>query len=195
MASACRRSTPVRIGFNAENPTSNTRQQLLTMLQNLLVERFQIKFHYVTEEEAGFALVVAKNGSKLHTSTSEDDKLTFLGPSGEELPKPMGRAVKMKAQKCSVSRLTDMVGFAGNIGPGVDKTGLAGVYDFTLSWNEEDGPSLVSALRDQLGLQGEIGEDTGRPVCSGFRTKTHAQLASEHWPGKCLCHVKARGAT
>ena len=28
----------------AENPTSTTRQQLLTMLQNLLVERFQIKF-------------------------------------------------------------------------------------------------------------------------------------------------------
>src|SRR5262249_14180204 len=32
----------------AENPASVTRQQLLTMLQNLLVERFQIKFHYVT---------------------------------------------------------------------------------------------------------------------------------------------------
>jgi uncharacterized protein (TIGR03435 family) len=137
----------------AENPTSTTRQQLLTMLQNLLVERFQIKFHYVTKEEPGFALVVAKNGSKLHTSTSEDEKLAFLGPSGEELPKPMGKAVKMKARKCSVSTLKDLVAFAGNIGPGVDKTGLAGVYDFTLSWNEEDGPSLVSALRDQLGLQ------------------------------------------
>jgi len=73
----------------AENPASATRQQLLTMLQNLLVERFQMKFHYVTKEEQGFALVVAKNGPKLHTSTSEDEKLTFLGPNGEELPKPM----------------------------------------------------------------------------------------------------------
>jgi hypothetical protein len=35
----------------AENPASVTRQQLLAMLQNLLVERFQIKFHYVTKEE------------------------------------------------------------------------------------------------------------------------------------------------
>ena len=52
-----------------------------------------------------------------------------------------------------MSTLTDVLAFAGNIGPGVDKTGLAGVYDFTLSWNEEDGPSLASALRDQLGLQ------------------------------------------
>jgi uncharacterized protein (TIGR03435 family) len=137
----------------AENPAATTRQQLLTMLQNLLVERFQIKFHYVTKEESGFALVVAKNGQKLHTSTSEDEKLTFFGPNGEELPKPMGAAVKVKAQKCSVSALKDLVAFAGNMGPGVDRTGLTGVYDFSLSWNEEDGPSLASALRDQLGLQ------------------------------------------
>jgi uncharacterized protein (TIGR03435 family) len=137
----------------AESPASATRQQLLTMLQNLLVERFQIKFHYVTREEPGFALVVAKNGPKLRTSTSEDERLTFIGPNGQELPKPMVNAVKVKAQKCSMSTLTDMVAFAANIGPGVDKTSLTGVYDFTLSWNEEEGPSLASALRDQLGLQ------------------------------------------
>jgi uncharacterized protein (TIGR03435 family) len=137
----------------AENPASATRQQLLTMLQNLLVERFQMKFHYVTTEESGFALVVAKKGPKLQTSTSEDEKMTFLGINGDELPKPMGNAVTVRAQKCSVSALKDLLAFAGNIGPGVDKTGLTGVYDFTLSWNEEDGPSLASALRDQLGLQ------------------------------------------
>ena len=137
----------------ADNPASATRQQLLTMLQNLLVERFQMKFHYVTKEEPGFALVVAKNGPKLQTSTSEEEKLTFIGPNGEELPKPMGKAIRVNARKCSVSALKDLVAFAGNIGQGVDKTGLTGVYDFTLSWNEEDGPSLASALREQLGLQ------------------------------------------
>src|SRR5437016_5206136 len=76
----------------AENPASATRQQLLTMLQNLLVERLPIKFRYVTKEEPGFALVVAKNGPKLHASTSEEEKLTFIGPNGEELPKPIGKA-------------------------------------------------------------------------------------------------------
>jgi uncharacterized protein (TIGR03435 family) len=137
----------------AENPASATRQQLLTMLQNLLVERFQIKFHYITKEEPGFALMVAKNGPKLRPSTSEEQKLTFIGPNGEELPKPMGNAGRLTAKKCSVSTLKDLVAFVGNIGQGVDRTGLTGVYDFTLSWNEEDGPSLASALRDQLGLQ------------------------------------------
>ena len=137
----------------AENPATATRQQLLTMLQNLLVERFLIKFHYITKEEPGFALLVAKNGPKLHASTSEEPKMTFLGPNGEELGKPMGRAIKVNARKCSLSTLKDVIGFAGNMGPGVDRTGLTGEYDFTLSWNEEDGPSLASALRDQLGLQ------------------------------------------
>ena len=123
------------------------------MLQNLLVERFQIKFHNVTKEEPGFALVVAKNGPKLHASTSEEEKLSFLGPNGEELGKPFGHAVRVNARKCSVSALKDVIAFAGNMGQGVDRTGLTGVYDFTLSWNEEEGPSLASALRDQLGLQ------------------------------------------
>jgi len=137
----------------ADNPATATRQQLLTMLQNLLVERFQIRFHYVTKEESGFALVVAKNGPKLRPSTSEDEKLTFTGTKGEELPKPMGSIVGVNARKCSMSALADLVAFAGNLGPGVDETGLTGVYDFTLAWDDEDGPSLASALRDQLGLQ------------------------------------------
>jgi uncharacterized protein (TIGR03435 family) len=52
-----------------------------------------------------------------------------------------------------MSALKDLVSFVGDIGQGIDKTGLTGFYDFTLSWNEEEGPSLASALRDQLGLQ------------------------------------------
>ena len=97
--------------------------------------------------------MIAKNGPKLRTSTSEEEKLTFIGPNGEEVPKPVSKAIRVNARKCSMSALKDVVAFAGNLGPGVDKTELAGVYDFTLSWNEEDGPSLGTALRDQLGLQ------------------------------------------
>ncbi|HEY3743566.1 MAG TPA: TIGR03435 family protein [Bryobacteraceae bacterium] len=137
----------------AENPAAATKQQLLTMLQNLLVERFQMKFHYVTKEEPGFALVVAKNGPKLEPSKSDEAKVAFLGPNGEELPKPISRAIVLKARKCSMSTLKDLIEFAGNVGQGVDKTGLSGVYDFTLKWNEVEGPSIGTALKEQLGLQ------------------------------------------
>ena len=65
----------------------------------------------------------------------------------------MSRAIKVNARKYSLSGLKDLIAFVGDIGPGVDRTGLTGVYDFTLSWNEEEGLSLASALRDQLGLK------------------------------------------
>jgi uncharacterized protein (TIGR03435 family) len=49
-----------------------------------------MKFHYVTKEEPGFALVVAKNGPKMHTSTSEEEKLTFFGPMVKNCPSRWG---------------------------------------------------------------------------------------------------------
>jgi uncharacterized protein (TIGR03435 family) len=41
----------------------------------------------------------------------------------------------------------------GGSGPGIDKTGLQGLYDFTLMWDDDAGPTLDVALREQLGLK------------------------------------------
>src|SRR5207248_7804587 len=68
----------------AENPTKTTEKQLLAMLQALLIERFQMKFHREPAERPGFALTVAKNGPKLQESKSQDPDLSF-GP-GEGKP-------------------------------------------------------------------------------------------------------------
>ncbi len=38
----------------------------------------------------------------------------------------------------------------------MDKTGLNGVYDFKLAWDEESGPTIQTALRKQLGLRMEM---------------------------------------
>ncbi len=77
----------------AEDPSNTSEQQLLSMLQNLLVKRFQLKFHYETGEAAGFALTVAKNGPKLKASQSEDTTIFFTGPNREVLNKPFGQPV------------------------------------------------------------------------------------------------------
>ena len=47
----------------------------------------------------------------------------------------------------------------GTHGTVLDKTGLTGSYDFELSWDEEAGPSLSTALREQLGLRLEPQKD------------------------------------
>ena len=140
----------------AENPTKTTEQQLLTMLQNMLVERFQMKFHIETSETSGFALLPGKNGSKLQVSKSDETKVTFIGPQGQDIGKPFpGQPISMTARKLSIPTLLSVLTAVGGHGPGADKTGLTGEYDFALSWDEQAGPDLSTALRDQLGLRME----------------------------------------
>ena len=142
------------VNARAEDPSKTTQKQLLTMLQNLLVERFQLKFHYKNADVDGFSLTVAKGGPKLHESTSADGKLTFTGPKGETIGKPFpGQAISMSVRKGSMAGLVSMLTAIGQSGPGVDNTGLSGEYDFTLSWDNEAGPALSTALHQQLGLQ------------------------------------------
>jgi len=140
------------VNARAEDPAKVTQKELLTMLQNLLIERFHLKFHYQNTEVPGFALTVAKGGPKLRVSTAAEPKLTFTGPKGEPLLKPDGRAISLTARKFSVPRLVDLLTGVGGSGPGVDKTGLSGEYDFSLAWDNEAGPALSTALH-QLGLQ------------------------------------------
>jgi uncharacterized protein (TIGR03435 family) len=139
----------------AEDPAKATEQQLLTMLQTLLVDRFQLKFHRETTEMAGFALMAAKTGTKLQESKSEEVGLAF-GVGGGDQAKPVpGQPRTIKARRYSMSMLVNLLYGLAERGPGIDKTGLDGVYDFTLSWDEDAGPSLSTALREQLGLRME----------------------------------------
>jgi uncharacterized protein (TIGR03435 family) len=141
------------VNARAEDPAKTTQKELLTMLQNLLVQRFQLKFHYQNKEATGFALTIAKGGPKLRESTSDAAKTTFTGPKGETLFKPGGPgAISLTAAKYSMPMLVNLLTAIGGAGPGIDRTGLSGEYDFSLSWDNEAGPALSTALR-QLGLQ------------------------------------------
>jgi uncharacterized protein (TIGR03435 family) len=132
----------------AEDPSKTTEKQLLQMLQTVLIERFQMKFHLEPVQLPGFALTVAKGGSKLQPAKSEGVDFSF-GPGG----KPGSAAGMFKARRCSMRELVRMLSVFGDRGPGVDRSDLAGFYDFTLTWNNEAGPTLETALREQLGLR------------------------------------------
>jgi uncharacterized protein (TIGR03435 family) len=137
------------IEAKADDPSKATEAQLLEMLQTLLIERFRLKFHIDSVDKPGFALVVAKNGPKVKESKSEESSMNM--PGGK--PRP-GEPVSFVGRKISMANLVNLLTQVGS-GPVIDKTGLEGFYDFKLTWDESAGPTLFTALQEQLGLRCE----------------------------------------
>jgi uncharacterized protein (TIGR03435 family) len=135
----------------------NFHQQEL-MLRPLLEDRFHLKAHFETREGSVYALVIAKNGSKLKDADPNEP--------WQKTPRRGG----MSARALSISDLAEDLGaFTGKTV--LDQTGLKGKYDFTLYWSSEpilpmpsgDGlatspadsglPSIFTAVEEQLGLK------------------------------------------
>jgi uncharacterized protein (TIGR03435 family) len=137
------------------------------MLRALLEDRFQLKVRSETKEMPVFALVVAAAGSKLTTHVGE------AIPFGQRFRLGLGLySVKQGNIARLVTELTRQLWR-----PVIDKTDLKGEYDFTLEWTPQpgqggseslglppqplesappvnpDGPTIFSALQEQLGLR------------------------------------------
>jgi len=131
---------------------ANDRRKILEGLKSLLADRFQLVLHSETREQALYALVVNKSGPKLQESTE---------PRG--LIRRMGRGT-IKGQAVALEMLA--LNLSNELGRRViDKTGLAGKYDFELKWTsgqdslgDPDAPSIFTALQEQLGLRLEPGK-------------------------------------
>jgi uncharacterized protein (TIGR03435 family) len=134
------------VDAKAEDPRKATEAQLLTMLQNLLSDRFQLKFHREEKEIQGFVLVVAKNGPKFKESAKDASdprvQATLKGAPVQTI----------NAHKGTMADLVEGLGFVTQTTV-IDRTGLTGAYDFNLHFGGENGPEIFSALPDQLGLK------------------------------------------
>jgi uncharacterized protein (TIGR03435 family) len=144
----------VRFDITAKYPGDTTNPQRWLMLQTLLAQRFNLVIHRESKDMSAFALVVAKNGPKL-----------------EEV-KPGGTSSTTNRGRFEDQRIS-MAGFADQLAqqlesPVVDKTGLTAVYKLKMEWTPDDqppgktdgpspepvlGPSIFTALQDQLGLK------------------------------------------
>lgn len=132
--------------------------QRRSMLVPLLVERFNLKYHHETRELPMYSLVIAKGGVKMKES-KPDDPSDNEG-SGQHFLRFKGRG-HLESKGTNVPMLVSTLSM--QLGRSVvDKTGLSGGYDFTLQWTPDDaapsaddavGPSLFTALQEQLGLK------------------------------------------
>jgi uncharacterized protein (TIGR03435 family) len=146
------------------------------MLQSLLADRFRLTFHRETRDLQTYSLVPAKAGARMTPSrpgicTPYDDS-SSLSPAGADLPvcgfrnylrKPENGppAMVIEALGLDMSRFARVLA-ALLAGPVNDATGIAGAWDFHLEFAPDDrlvpgvdnsGPSLVTAIQEQLGLK------------------------------------------
>ncbi len=147
--------------FEAKSERSVTRAEVAGMFQSLLADRFKLQFHRESRTLPSFVLTVDKSGQKMKANDSSYEwEIPVQGVPG---PIP-----KIKGTRCPMSYLSWWIGQQENR-PVVDQTALGGFWDFTMEYIPEgftgrrspggdavsvpDGPNLVAALREQLGLK------------------------------------------
>jgi len=129
---------------------------LHTMFQNALVDRFGLQTHFGTKPGPVFLLTVAKSGLKMKPVEAGADRNIPIsdGPNNEAIGSrvPMNYLCYWLGQRLQNDQR-----------PVIDKTGLTGNYDFKLSYRPElspqadttpsDLPTIFEAVRNQLGLE------------------------------------------
>lgn len=181
-------------------PPDTSKEQFNLMLQNLLAERFHLALHHESKEFPGYELVVAEGGPKIkpyvpQENTGDDsgggrgrDENGFprLGPNASvafSMSTRGGWAMQRARYRMPMAQFVMGLGAAINESNGADagvamprvtdKTGLTGIYEFTLGFAGltapigsagdpaaptvtdpgEVGPTLFKAIEEQLGLK------------------------------------------
>jgi uncharacterized protein (TIGR03435 family) len=148
----------------AKIPAGATKEQVQTMLQNLLAERFKLAYHYEQKEMQMYDLVVGKCGLKMKESPPEPPPAADGAPPAP--PAPVGKLTMgpdgfpvLPARRGMMSMMTTGNGgrritvtdasmeqiastLSGQLGqPVTDATGLKGKYDVTLTFSM-DTPAM-----------------------------------------------------
>ena len=162
------------INAKPDTPGQPNTKQLQTMVRKLLADRFALKFHNDQREMGAYVLTVGKDGPKMKQNTGNPNGLPglFFGPIGT-----------LHVMNATMEDFTGLMQSAVLDRPVVDKTGLAGRWDFTLKWTPDESqftgmgikipppsaddanaaPPLFTAIQEQLDLKLEA-QKTQVPV-------------------------------
>jgi uncharacterized protein (TIGR03435 family) len=165
----------VRFVIIATLPKDTSKEQARLMLRNLLTERFQLRTHDEQKTLSLYSLVVAKNGPKLAKTHPDAAKVTPADRPEGAPSLPAGTTsmgitdnhghpqALLQAYGEHLEWLVEML--SGQLMATVtDDTGLTETYDYSMSWvpqnphavsqeNDDTGPTIFTALQDQLGLR------------------------------------------
>lgn len=142
--------------------------QIRGMIQKLLADRFQLKFHKETREMSAYVLTVAKDGPKMTKSDAPPDSLPGLFFRGLGV---------LTVQNATMVDFAHLMQQAVLDRPVVDQTGLTGKWNFLLKWTPDESqfggmgikvpppsdaadapPPLFTAIQEQIGLKLDSGK-------------------------------------
>jgi uncharacterized protein (TIGR03435 family) len=139
-------------------PLSHQEDHITPMFQSLLIERFRLKVTHATKEAPAYALIVAKNGPKLQETKPGNmyppDPAAWKAHAKEGLIVWRNRGTSMAAFAQELSRYFHS--------PVLDRTGVNGRYDFWLEFAEERTDSAILRASEE----GQLGADSGSPPAS-----------------------------
>jgi uncharacterized protein (TIGR03435 family) len=135
-------------------------EDLHVMYQNMLIDRFKLKYHLETKEANAYVLTVDKGGLRMTPNDKAEDFNIPWIPQGYGSVK--GTRVPMPYLCWQLGQILQ-----DDERPVVDETGLKGKYDFALTWLPSNAdqfrdklpsdvferPIIFAAVREQLGLK------------------------------------------
>lgn len=146
-------NTAYDIEGTVDTPGEPSLRQQQEMLQKLLADRFQLKFHHEMRELPVYALQLEKGGPRLTPAVNPNAQPDQDGEShGNEM-------TQVYTSASMADFILGMQFFLDR--PIIDQTGLTGHYDFKLRYTYDDSgnldpnapPGLFTAIKEQLGLK------------------------------------------
>ncbi|WP_047491530.1 TIGR03435 family protein [Terriglobus sp. TAA 43] len=128
-------------------------ESLRPLMQQLLIERFHLTYHFGTRSVSGYEITTDKNGTRL-TPVSPDS--VEQGKKAGELTQNFFAPGHIQARGIDADGLAGMLSLAARV-PVVNHTGLTGLYNMDLRYAPDDAassdlPSFPTAIKEQLGL-------------------------------------------
>ncbi|MGC1461707.1 MAG: TIGR03435 family protein [Terracidiphilus sp.] len=143
--------------IEAKSSEDSSREQKAVMLRALLAERFRLTTHSETREMRAYELLIGRSGPKIQPMTAEEKASAHPGFHFHGDLRQFADLLAVQLSIPAAANSNEPVKAGGPPIPVLDKTGLPGIYDFSVDIHPElgtDGSTLWQrALEDQLGLR------------------------------------------
>jgi uncharacterized protein (TIGR03435 family) len=175
-------------------PLDQQLAQIMLMLQSALEERCHLKLSHESQEFSVYALVVAKGGPKLtsttlpplnpeqqgaaNTDTTRVNGNAAPGTRGSRIPEPGQFVATAQPIAAILGTLSRELG--GQIV--LDQTELKGEYDFTLKWTPDSGFATTTAASGQDSGTASLPDPSGTSIFTALREQLGLKLETKKAP-------------